>query len=59
MYHSDHIGYYFNGMDIHRSTNEEVLENNKHTEEFEKAKKLAEIEFLQRKIDQIKKTLDK
>jgi hypothetical protein len=59
MYHSDHIGYYFNGMDIYRSTDEEVLENSKNTEEFEKAKKLAEIDFLQRKIDQIKKTLNK
>ena len=59
MYHSDHIGYYFNGLDIHRSTFKEVLENNKNIEEFEKAKKLAEIDLLQRKIDQIKKTLNK
>lgn len=59
MYHEDHIGYYFNGVDIHNSTFKEVLENNKKKEEFENAKKLAEIDLLQRKIDTIKKTLNK
>lgn len=59
MYHEDHIGYYFNGVDIHSSTFKEVLENNKKKEEFENAKKLAEIDLLQRKIDTIKKTLNK
>ncbi len=59
MYHCDHAGYYFNGIDIHRSTDEEVAQEKKRLEEFETAKKQAEIQFLERKIDQIKKSLNK
>lgn len=59
MYHSEHAGYYFNGIDIHRSTDEEVAKEDERVEKFEKAKKQAEIQLLERKIEQIKKSLIK
>jgi hypothetical protein len=59
MYHCDHAGYYFNGIDIHRSTDEEVAKENERLEKFETAKKQAEIQLLEQKIDQIKKSLNK
>lgn len=59
MYHSDHAGYYLNGIDIHRSTDEELAKENERIEKFETAKKQSEIQLLERKIEQIKKSLSK
>lgn len=56
MYHCDHIGYYFNGLDIHRSTDEEVVKNKERLEAKLKAKKEAEIKALEAKLAQLKKS---
>ncbi len=55
MYHCDHIGYYFNGLDIHRSTDEEVASESERLEAKLKAKKDAEIKALETKLEQLKK----
>jgi hypothetical protein len=56
MYHCDHIGYYFNGLDIHRSTNEEVAKDKERLDAKSKAKKEAEIKALETKLEQLKKS---
>ena len=55
MYHCDHIGYYFNGLDIHRSTDEEVAKDKERLEAKLKAKKDAEIKTLEAKLKELKK----
>ena len=52
MYHCDHIGYYFNGLDIHRSTNEEVANDKERLKANEDIKIEAEIKELQSKLAQ-------
>ena len=54
MYHCDHIGYYFNGLDIHRSTNEEVTKEKEMLDAEAKAKKEAEIKALEIKLAKLK-----
>jgi hypothetical protein len=55
MYHCDHIGYYFNGLDIHRSTDIEIKENEMTLDAMEKLKKEAEIKALEIKLAQLKR----
>lgn len=56
MYHCDHIGYYFNGLDIHRSTDEEVSKEKERLEAKSKANKEAEIKALEAKLEKLKKS---
>ena len=55
MYHTDHIGYVIYGLDIHRSTDHEVLEHKKEVKELEDKRKDNKIKELQAEIAKLKK----
>jgi hypothetical protein len=56
MYHSDHIGYYFNGLDIHRSTDGEISNEKKRLDVELQVNKEAEIKALEARIAKLKKS---
>jgi hypothetical protein len=56
MYHCDHIGYYFNGLDIHRSTDSEMKDQERLEAKIKENNKEAEIKALEAKLAQLKKS---
>lgn len=57
MNHSDHYGYYFNGLDIHASTPKEIKEEKERKKELERKNAESEIKKLEEKISKLKKSL--
>ena len=56
MHHEDHAGYYFNGLNIHRSTDIEVSDEKERIEKKEKAKKDLAITELELKLEKLRKS---
>jgi len=54
MYHCDHIGYVFNGVDIHKSTEGEIENHLDQLKKRKEAEKQKEIEALEKKLKQLK-----
>lgn len=55
MYHCDHIGYYFYGLDIHRSTDQEVSEEKERLDKIEKRRTDVKIKSLEAQLAELKK----
>ena len=54
MYHCDHIGYVFNGVDIHESTKEELEAHLEGEKKKNERARQEEIEKLERKLKELK-----
>lgn len=54
MYHCDHMGYVFNGIDIHESTKEELEAHLKHQKINKEIARQEEIEKLERRLKELK-----
>lgn len=54
MYHEDHIGYVFNGVDVKLAGDDDVAENKKLIDAKKAEIKQREIEALERKLSQLK-----
>jgi len=54
MYHCDHIGYVFNGAEIRRANDTEVLEHLKYSDTQEQEDKKREIELLEKRLKELK-----
>lgn len=55
MYHEDHIGYYFYGLDIHRSTDQEVAEEKERRDKIENRRTSLRIKSLEAELSKLKK----
>jgi hypothetical protein len=56
MYHCDHIGYNIYGLDIHRSTNEEVKAHKKWQAAEKEKEKQKKIKELTKELEKVKKS---
>lgn len=54
MYHCDHIGYVFNGVEIRKATKEEIAADNELIAAKNAANKQREIDALEKKLNQLK-----
>lgn len=54
VYHHDHIGYYFYGLDIHRSTNKEIINKKKRFEKENKILREQKIKELETELKKLK-----